>query len=94
MSPINPVPPVFPPPPIRREQPRPQPPKPPKPPRPATVAPSIEQVEEFFWEHYPHETSWGELREANPELYCRLLNAGQGLVLAGKLRSDYLPEEK
>ena len=47
-------------------------------------------LEEFFWENYPHEISWGELKEANPELWCQLQNIGQALVLAGKLKVDYL----
>lgn len=50
--------------------------------------------ENLFWENFPHEISWGELKEAHPELWCQLLNIGQALVLAGKLSSKDLPEEK
>jgi hypothetical protein len=48
--------------------------------------------EAFFWANYPHEISWAELKEANPELWCQLVNIGQALVLAGLLSSGYLPE--
>jgi hypothetical protein len=57
-----------------------------------TMKTQVELIEEFFWKNYPHEISWGELREANAELYCRMMSAGQALVLAGKLKSSYLPE--
>lgn len=50
----------------------------------------IEKAEAFFWEYYPHEITWGELKESNPELYCQLQNIGQALILANKLSSEYL----
>lgn len=52
----------------------------------------IDELEKFFWDNYPHETSWGELKEVNAELWCSLQNIGQMLVLAGKLKSTYLGE--
>jgi hypothetical protein len=53
---------------------------------------TLDQAEQFFWAHYPHETSWGELKEANPELWCQLQNLGQALVLADRLSSAYLAQ--
>lgn len=51
-------------------------------------------AETFFWDNYPHETSWGELKEINPDLFARLMNIGQALVLIGKLNSSHLPKGK
>jgi hypothetical protein len=50
----------------------------------------LDEAEEFFWEWYPHEISWSELKESNPELWCKLQNLGQALVLAGRLKGRYL----
>lgn len=50
----------------------------------------IEKLEAFFWENYPHEITWKELEEVNPEIFCQLQNIGQVLVLNGKLKSAYL----
>lgn len=49
-------------------------------------------LELFFWEWFPHETSWEEFKEANLELYCRVVNAGCILVVKGKLDESYLPK--
>lgn len=46
--------------------------------------------EDFFWDNFPHEISWSELQEINPELWCMLQNIGNALVLLGKLDSAYL----
>lgn len=51
---------------------------------------TIEEMEQFFWDYFPHEISWKEVHEINPDLYCRLQNVGQVLVLHGKLESIYL----
>jgi len=51
---------------------------------------NTQEMENFFWANYPQEINWGELKEANPELYCKLQNVGRALVLLGKLQSCYL----
>ena len=53
---------------------------------------TFSQAETFFWDNYPHEISWGELKENNVELFAQLMNIGRALVLIGKLESTYLPK--
>jgi len=54
---------------------------------------TIEDIEKFFWKWYPHETSWMEFKECNIDLYAQVINAGKALVMAGKMKSVYLPKE-
>ena len=50
-----------------------------------------EQLENFFWKNYPHEISWGELKEVNLELYNECCEAGLRLHKLGVLGVGYLP---
>lgn len=52
----------------------------------------VEYTEEFFWKHYPNQTSWSELEENNPQLYRQLQKIGLSLVLQGKIYADYLSD--
>lgn len=54
----------------------------------------LDNLEKEFWENYPHELSWPELKEININLYARLLNIGQILILNNRLNGKYLPEVK
>lgn len=51
---------------------------------------NLKELEKYFWDNYPHEISWSELREINSEAYCKLQNIGQILVLNNLLNSKYL----
>lgn len=35
---------------------------------------SVEEIKEFYSYFYPHETTFKEMRENNPELYCKMKN--------------------
>lgn len=50
----------------------------------------LDALEIEFWNDYPHEIDWFELKEINPELWCRLQNIGQALVLNNRLLAAYL----
>lgn len=50
----------------------------------------LDDAEAYFWHWFPHEVSWAELHEANAELYAKLQNLGQALVLAGRLKGTEL----
>jgi hypothetical protein len=52
-----------------------------------------EKLEAAFWEWYPHEGSWKELQEANPQLFEALMKIGRKLVQLGKLKIAYLPKK-
>jgi hypothetical protein len=50
----------------------------------------IPKLEKDFWDYYPHETSWSELKEINADLYNNLQSIGLELVKYGKLNPAYL----
>ncbi len=42
---------------------------------------TLEEIKQFYWHWYPHEITFFELKEINPELYCKLKNYEQVLKL-------------
>ena len=51
---------------------------------------TLERLEDYFWEYFPHEIAWNELKEINLELYNELQKIGHTLVLNGRLSPSYM----
>jgi hypothetical protein len=51
---------------------------------------TFEEMEKYFWDNYPHEISWGELKECNEELFNELQKIGKKLVEIDLLQKEYL----
>ena len=53
---------------------------------------TVKEMTEFFWEWFPHETSWAEFKDCNEELYQEVQDVGQELVMLGGLRPSALKD--
>jgi exonuclease VII small subunit len=53
-------------------------------------AQDLKTLEEAFWEWFPHEIGWAEMKECNSELYEAMRAIGQFLIANGLMEAAYV----
>lgn len=52
---------------------------------PEHICKTIDEIEEFYWYFYPHETYFADMKLDSPELFCKMKNYEMILKLNNRI---------